>query len=262
MNLEETSRWRSITGRVGALFCILCVISGLDGLVAQFRSPPNEFLAVPGEAIHVNGPCSPDIQDVSQLAYESTSDGIRLKFEAMQSGFWLGGAMWRGLLELGSDLEPGDYGVVVRPKDVPGEKPFAVFAIKAFPNAEALRRASRSLIRRHFGLSPWLVFAVCIGLTGLAFALVYGISQKREHLMAGLGRAEIYRVARAEGCYEVSFGLGSAHGVQSGDSLPILNHRGERVGHVTVTQSFEQDASGTVELDTAVKPGFVVSRDS
>jgi hypothetical protein len=80
--------------------------------------------------------------------------------------------------------------------------------------------------------------------------------------MAGLGRAEIYRVARAEGCYEVSFGLGSAHGVQPGDSLPILNHRGERVGHVTVTHSFEQDASGTVELNTAVKPGFVVSRDS
>jgi hypothetical protein len=261
MKLETFNRWRSITGRAGAIFCLLCVISGLDGLVAQFRTPPNEFLALPGEMIHVNGPCSPDIQNVSQLTYESTSEGIRLRFEAMQSGFWLGGSMWRGLLELSSNLEPGDYGVVVRPKDTPGEKPFGLFVIKVFPKAEALRQASRSLILRHFGISPWLVLAVCFGLTGLAFALVYLISQKREHLMASLGRAEIYRVAKTEGFYEVAFGLGTAHGIRAGDSLPILNPRGERVGEVTVTQSFDLDASGTVNLDTVVKPGFVVTRD-
>ncbi len=262
MNLEAWSRWRSITGRAGALLCILCVISGLDGLAAQFRTSPNEFMALPGESIHVNGPCSPDIQDVSQLTYESTSDGIRLQFEGMHSGFWLGGSMWRGLLELSGDLRPGDYGVVVRPRDIPGEKPFALFIIRVFANADALRQASRSLIQRTFGISPWLVLAVSIGLTVLALALVYGISQKREHLMADLGRAEIYRVAKTEGFYEVAFGLGTMHGIRTGDSLPILNYRGELVGHVTVTQSYDQDASGTVDLDTVVKPGFVVTRDS
>jgi hypothetical protein len=238
------------------------VIAGLDGLVAQFRTPPNEFLALPGDSIHVNGPCSPDIQDVSRLTYESTSDGIRLRFEAIHSGFWLGGTMWRGLLELSGDLRPGDYGAVVRPKDIPDEKPFGLFVIRVFPNAEALQQASRSLIRRNFGISPWLVLAISIGLTALAFGLVYRISQKRERLMADQGRAEIYRVAKTEGFYEVAFGLGTTHGVRTGDSLPILNHRGERVGEVTVTQSFDKDASGNVDLDTVVKPGFVVTRNS
>jgi hypothetical protein len=238
------------------------VISGLDGLAAQFRSPPNEFLALAGEAIHVNGPCSPGIQDVSQLTYQSTSDGIRLRFEALQSGFWLGGSMWRGLLELSKDLRPGEYGVVVRPQDIPDEKPFGLFVIKVFPNEGALQQVSRSLIRRHFGISPWLFFSVSIGFTALAFALVFGMSQKREALMAAMGRAEIYRVAKAEGFYEIAFGLGTVHGIRVGDSLAILNRRGERVGQVTVTESFEQDASGTVDLGTKVKPGFVVTRNS
>jgi hypothetical protein len=260
MNLESaTSRQRRI-GRAGAFFCILFIVSGLDGLVAVFRTPPGEFRTVPGEVISVNGPCSSDIKDVSELTYESSSDGIGLRFEAMQAGFWLGGTLWRGLLVLNRELAPGEYRVTVRPKNIPGDKPFSIFSIKVFPNIETLHRASNSFVQRVLSLSPWLVSAIFMGLTGLAFATVYGISEKRDGLMASEGLAEIYRVAKGEEAIEVAFGLGSAHGVHMGDSLILQNKRGEAEGQVYVVQSFDRDSVGTVDLKTTVNPGYLVRK--
>ncbi|MCU0587291.1 MAG: hypothetical protein MUF52_03960 [Syntrophobacteraceae bacterium] len=261
MNLEDASRWRSTLGRAGALFCIVFLLSGLDGLVAQLRTPPYEYRALPGEALYVNGPCSPDIQSVSQLAYESTTDGIRLQLEGLHSGFWLGGAMWRGQLLVDRGLPAGAYGLVVRSGISPAEKPFSVFVIEVYSDAAALRQASRSFLVRIFGVTPWIVFFAGLLLAALTFFLVYRVSQERDALLAGLGRAEIYRVAAGEGGREVAFGLGSIHGVGAGDLVTLLNQAGERIGKVKVTQVFEADSVGVVEMDLTVKPGFLVTKE-
>jgi hypothetical protein len=260
MKLDQATWWRSTLGRAGALFCILFILSGLDGLVAQFRTPPNEVRAIPGQAIKVNGPCSPDIQELSQLAYESSSDGVRVEFEALHSGFWLGGTMWRGQLVLSGDLRPGTHGVMVRSGIDPNEKPFALFVIQVFSSPEELRQAARSLILRRLGITPWIAFFVFISLAVLTFALTYYVSHQRDSMMADLGLAEVYRVAMGEGCREVAFGLGAAHGIQAGDLVTLMNPSGERVGKVKVIQVFDVDSIGTVDLETMVRPGFVVAR--
>lgn len=262
MNLESATNWQRRVGWAGALFCILFILGGFDGLVAVFRTPPGELRAVPGEVIPVNGPCSSDITDVSQLSYESSSEGIRLQFEAMQSGFWLGGTLWRGLLIVNQDLGPGKYEISVRAQKLPELKPFTIFVIEVFPDRETLRRASRSFIQRGFGFSPWLFSVAFMGLTGLAFTLVYTISQKREGLMASHGIAEIYRVARGEEGIEVAFGLGTLHGVRPGDLLILQNKRGETVGHVQAVRTFDGDSVGKVDLETAVTPGYLVRKEA
>ncbi|MCU0572842.1 MAG: hypothetical protein MUC41_07595 [Syntrophobacteraceae bacterium] len=262
MKLDQATWWRSTLGRAGALFCILFILSGLDGLVAQFRTPPNEVRAIPGEKINVNGPCSPDIQDLSQLVYDTSAEGIQLQLEALHSGFWLGGTMWRGQLVLSSDLRPGTYGVMVRSGIDPNEKPFALFVIQVFSSPDELRQTARSFILRRFGITPWIAFFVFISLALLTFALTYYVTQQRDSMMAEQGLAEVYRVAMGgEGCREVAFGLGSTHGVQAGDLVTLMNPSGERVGKVKVIQVFDVDSIGTVDLETMVRPGFVVAKD-
>jgi hypothetical protein len=262
MNLEKATRWQKNIGRAGTLFCVLFILAGLDGLVNQFRTPPNEFRVIPGETVSVNGPCSGDIENVTQLIYESSAQGITLRFEAIHPGFWLGGTMWRGALMVDREAPPGDYRVVVKPVNGPQEKPFAIFSIRVFANPESLQLASRSYIQKQFGITPWLVFSVSLLLSGLAFAIVYGISQKRDSLMAVEGRAEIYRLARGENSFEVTFGMGSIHGIQAGHVLTLLNRHGERIGEVKVTETFDEDSTGTVNLDTPVQPGQLVVKSS
>jgi hypothetical protein len=261
MNLEKATRWQSTIGRAGTLLCVLFVLAGFDGLVTQFRTPPNEFRIIPGETVSVNGPCGGNIESVSQLFYESSSQGIALRFEAIHAGFWLGGTMWRGALMVDHEAQPGDYRVVVKPVNDPQEKPFAIFSIRVFSNANSLQSASRSYIQRQFGISPWLLFSVSLLLSGLAFGIVYGISQKRDSLMAVEGRAEIYRLARGEDSFEVSFGLGSIQGIQAGHILTLLNKRGERIGEVKVIETFDEDSTGTVSLDIPVQPGQLVVKN-
>lgn len=261
MKLDQATWWRSTLGRAGALFCILFILSGLDGLVAQFRTPPNEVLALPGQRINVNGPCSPDIQDLSQLVYDTSSEGVQLQLEALHSGFWLGGAMWRGQLVLSSDLRSGTYGVMVRSGIDPNEKPFAFFVIQVFSSPADLQQAARSFILRRLGITPWIAFFVFLSLAVLTFALTYYVSQQRDSMMAELGLAEVYRVAMGDGCREVAFGLGAAHGVQAGDLVTLMNPSGERVGKVKVIQVFEVDSIGTVDLEAMIGPGFVVARE-
>ncbi len=260
MRLEQATWWRNILGRAGALLCILFILSGLDGLAAQFRTPPHEIRALAGDTIHVNGPCSPDIQDISQLVVDTSAEGVRMELEDLHSGFWLGGRMWRGRLVLSGELRPGTYGAMVRSGIDPDEKAFGVFLIQVFPSAAHLQHAARSFIMRWFGGSPWIAFFVFVSLAVLNFALTYYVSQRRDSMMADLGLAEVYRVAQGQGCFEVAFGLGSSHGIQVGDRVTLMNPSAERVGTVEVVQVFDVDSIGKVDPDTPVRPGFVVAK--
>ena len=57
--------------------------------------------------------------------------------------------------------------------------------------------------------------------------IVYACSQRREQLLRQEGKAEIYRISGTEGDYEVSFALGTKHGVRSGQCLsPPRRSRG------------------------------------
>lgn len=261
MRLDQATWWRNTLGRTGALFCILFIAAGLDGLVAQFRTPPHEIRALPGDTIPVNGPCSPDIQDLSQLVYDTSAEGVRLQLEGLHSGFWLGGRMWRGRVVLSQELRPGTYGVMVRSGIDPNEKPFGLFVIQVFSSPDDLQQAARSFILRRFGVSPWIAFLVFISLAVLNFVLTYYVSQRRDEMMADLGQAEVYRVVMGEGCLEVAFGLGSKHGIRSGDIVTLMRPSGERVGTVEVSRVFEADAIGAVARETPVRPGFVVAKE-
>jgi hypothetical protein len=193
------------------------------------------------------------------LNYASDSDLIRLSFEKIHTGFWLGGLMWRGELATSTDISAGDYTVTVSAKSEPSGKPLTVFRVRIFGDAASLQKSSASTIQRYTGISPWWSAALIFSLAMVCSGIVYMCSQKREQLLRQEGKAEIYRISEHDGEYEVSFALGTKHGVHAGRVLTLLDKTGVPVGSVTVRDAYEEDATAAVSAECPPTPGFIVA---
>ena len=109
---------------------------------------------------------------------------------------------------------------------------------------------------------PWRVAAIFAALAwgALAFGAVYVLSGKREALMAESGKAEIYRVTRGDGGYEIRFALGTGRGMSPGAKVAIFDEAGQQVGTGTVEVANRTDAAALVMTDQEIKVGYLVSR--
>ncbi len=136
------------------------------------------------------------------------------------------------------------------------------FASWSFPTPLSLQHSSKSIIRRYSGFSPWAAAAVCLPGILLAFGAVFYLSLKLDRLLAQKGKAEIYRVIRRDGGFEVHFGLGTEHGVEPGLELRVYNLRGKSVGLARVEKAAPRDAIAVVTTDQEIRPGFMVCRET
>jgi hypothetical protein len=260
MDLNQAKAWRKLLGRVCALFCLLAFLAIMDGLVAKFREPANVLHVLPGEVADIDGPIPEDIKSTEALTYASDARDLAVTFKVIHPGYFLGGNMWRGSLAVGRNLAPAKYTVTVRPKDLPASKPGYQFRVVVYPDVLSQRAAFQSLIKRHTGRSPYLVAAGFVPFILIIFAAVYLLSQRIDILQAKEGLAEVYRVSRKEGEYLVTFGLGTAHGVNPGDQVTLFDPEGNYVGTVQVQESTAQDAVGVITVDREIRPGYFVSR--
>ncbi len=87
------------------------------------------------------------------------------------------------------------------------------------------------------------------------------MSGRVDALMAKSGKAEVYRATRTPTGYEVSFGLGTDHGVHPGSRLTLYDENGRHVGRIEVTEASAQDAVGLGEFNQEIRAGFLVSKD-
>jgi hypothetical protein len=261
MDLNQASNWRKLMGKACALFCLLASLAIIDGLVAKFREPVNVFHVLPGDVAEVDGPIPENIKGTEALTYASDSKDLAVTFVAIHPGYFMGGNMWRGRLTVGKNLAPGKYTVTVRPRDLPASKPGYQFRVVVYPDALSQRAAFQSQIKRQTGFSPYLVAAAFTPFILITFAAVYLLSQRIDTLQAEGGLAEIYRVSRNEGQYQVTFGLGTAHGVNPGDQVTLLDPEGTYVGTVKVQESSDQDSVGSITVDRDIRPGYLVSRN-
>ena len=104
--------------------------------------------------------------------------------------------------------------------------------------------------------------ALCLPGILLAFGAVFYLSLKLDRLLAQKGKAEIYRVIRRDGSFEVHFGLGTEHGVEPGLELRVYNLRGKSVGLARVEKAAPRDAIAVVTTDQEIRPGFMVCRET
>jgi hypothetical protein len=260
MDLTQAVTGRKLVGKACALFCLLASLAIIDGLVAKFREPVNVLHVLPGDEVAIDGTIPENIKSTADLTYTSDSRDLAVNFIVIHPGYFMGGNMWRGRLTVGSNLAPGKYTVTVKPKADPAAKPGYQFRVVVYPDPLSQRQAFQSAIKRQTGFSPYLVAAACAPLILISLAAVYLLSQRIDSLQEKEGRAEVYRVNWNEGQYQVTFSLGTEHGVNPGDLVTICDPEGNYVGMVKVQESSAQDAVGLITVDRDVRPGYFVSR--
>ncbi len=259
MNLEQVSRWRNLAGWVGAAFFLLAFLAMLDGLVGQFREPANLIKLLPGMTAAIDGPLQEEVAGVQELTYFSDSELLTLSFATVHKGYFLGGNLWRGELAADPRILPGEYHLSVAPRRSTSPEANLGFRIIVYPDPISLQRSSKSLIRFYSGRSPWGAAAACLPGILLTFGAIFFLVQKSDRLLARKGRAEIYRVIKRDGAFEIHFGLGTKHGVRPGLQLQVYNPSGKPAGLARVETASQTDAVATVTTDQQLRPGFVVA---
>ncbi len=260
MTLDQIETWRSWVGRVGAILCILLFLVIIDALVSRFREPPDLFSGLPGDRLAVSGPLAEKVDQIGELTYQINSENIQLEFKSIQTGYFLGGYLWNGYLNLSPKTLPGDYQLTVRSKNSPPEKPSSRLQIRVYQNLRELRQNSKSYLMRSLGLTAWQVGLFLLVPIAIVFGLVYYLSQKTENLLAAQGKAEVYRVRKRENGFQIFFGLGSRQGIRTGNSLTLIDQQGRIVGSITVGEVFENYSTALVEPELNVQPGFIIAR--
>jgi hypothetical protein len=258
MDLPRLCRLRSVAGIAGAILGCFAGLALLDGLIAGFHAPFNRFQVLAGEPVYVNGPLDPAFKDLKRFGVEDRSGMFTLSFSETHKGFWLGGNMWRGVLEVNSRTPPGEYAVEIRSEDGETQNPIYTFFITVHPDSRRLHQSSRAALTRTFGVSPFLVSAVLSLMTVLVFLQVFLLSKKVEARMAGIGLAEIYQVSAAAGGQDVTFGLGARNNMEAGTSLVLLDPAGNPCGTVEVIEVGTGHSIGRASSPRPVKPGFRV----
>jgi hypothetical protein len=260
MNLRQVTRWRDLASKIAAAFCVIALLGLVDGLLVHFREPANLIKVLAGASVEINGELTDEAHRVEDLTFTSDSNQLTVIFEAIHKGYFLGGDMWRGRLIVGPHIPPGEYHLSVLPKRSASSRKAPAFRILIFPEALSLRKDSASIVRRWFGVSAFVVAAGCLPGILLAFGAVFLLSGKREALLAAGGQAEIYRVIRGDGGYEIHFGLGTDHGISPGASVAIYDAAGRQVGTGTVEICNQEVSVAQGTSDQPIKAGYLVSR--
>lgn len=260
MNLNQTATWNKGLGKIGTLLCVLLLLAILDGLIARFREPPNHFSCLPGSRIAVTGPLTEKIENARDLAYQSTSREIRLVVEAVQTGFWMGGYMWNGTLDIDPGIQPGGYTLSVQTLKRTGGRPGAPIHVEVYKDQTHWNQNSKSFFRRTLGINPWRAALTIIPVILLVFGLVFFLSHKLEILLADQGKAEVYRVRKNTDGYEIFFGLGSKQGIIPGTCLTLMDKQGGVIGSVTPQEIFEGHSIALVGSESTVQPGCMIRR--
>ncbi len=260
MDLGQVNRWRDLASKIGAALCVIALLSLVDGLLVSFREPANLAKVLAGENVELNGELTDEADSIKDLTFVSSSEQLKVVFEAIHKGYFLGGDMWRGRLLVGSQIAAGEYSLTVLPKRTISPRKAPDFRIIVFPDALSLQKSSTSHIRRLFGISAFKVAAGCLPGILLAFGAVFFLSGKREACLAAAGQAEIYRVVRGEGGAEIRFALGTAQGISPGTRVFIYNAGGQQVGTATVEESSPAASVAQVTTDQEIKVGYLVAR--
>lgn len=229
MTLRQSAQARKLLGGIGASIFIVFFGSLLDSCVARFREPLFTVHLLPGGSDLVEGQVDHELKDLALLRVEASNENVQLKIERFQSGFWLGGNMWIGAISAAADAAPGTYDLRVFAANQPREKPVAAFQAVVYPEYEALRRSSFSVIRRTFDIPPGTAALACLPGLGLVMGLAYLLGRHADRLLARQGRAEVFLTKKAPGGVEVYFGLGRRHGVEPGMHVGICSERGQSI---------------------------------
>lgn len=221
--------WQKRAGILAMLLLVGALLSMADALRGGFLGGGGLIELLPGSRYLISGPMPAKTTVIKDFIMEGQQpDGsVRLVPEAIYSGYWFGGAMWRGAIVIDPAAREGNYELKV--KDSFGEKqnPTLVFKVKVWPDQATLNANSPSLLTRTTGRNPFFI-ALGLALGGLTAAGVNFILGRlwARHLAAHRC-GEIYKLRHTERGTEVACELHCGATVHLGMLGTIYRPSGE-----------------------------------
>lgn len=242
-------------GLLGAVISFVLVLSLLDIVVSGYREPKRTYRALPGTEQPVNGKLERPIDSPDELTYQCETSAVRIVFSEAK------GTLWRGRLTVDEGARERDYRFVVLPKMEVPMPDTPVYTIRVFEDKARYQASSTSIAAKYLGVAPWWISVVTFPLALLSFGAAHIFSTKEEARLARKGIAEIYRVARRDKEWEITFGLGGKHGIGLGDEVILYDEHGRPIGNATVTKTGSKESCARIAPELIpLKPNSFVSK--
>lgn len=183
---------QKVFGLISGFFFAIALMALADGLVALMRAGTNELNLLPGETLTVSGPVAiknPLPTDL-RARFLPPDPALSFTLEGFFTGYWFGSGMWRGQIEASGQATQGTRELLISFRGAQANA--QTYILHVYPDAEALREATLSFIKRYFDLNPFILAAIC-ALLGLAPGIVtYHYGTRLATYLAGVGLVQIY----------------------------------------------------------------------
>ena len=104
----QTLGLRRQLGRAGGIFLALAMLLLLDGMSSGLRRHPDTFRALPGESVGISANVPMFVDTPDKILVQSAPRGVSLRVDQVMPGYWMGGRLFAGAVEVGPEARPGD----------------------------------------------------------------------------------------------------------------------------------------------------------
>lgn len=229
--------WQKRTGQISMVLLISALLSLVDALVGGISGPQGQIELLPGSRYKVSGPMPPRTETMHEFVIDGQpEDGsVRLLPETVFTGYWLGGNMWRGVIEVADSAREGQFVIAVKDRFGEKQNPALAFKVQIWPDLATSNAHSSSFITRKTGYSPYF-FAVGLAVIGMvvgACNFIFGRLWSRH--LANHNCGEIYKVRQTEQGTEIACELRCADILKPGMQTALYRPTGEYLCPATIT---------------------------
>ena len=248
MVIAQSLRLRATLGWLVAALLLVALACTVDGLTIGMKGNALTVEGIPGESHPLTGPMPGGAGTLQDVRVQGTDNDVQLVLEGLQTGYWLGGSMWRATVRIAPDAKPGERSLLLEgPLLAAAQQTAVTLKIVIYRNALVRQQASNSFIMRHTGLDAFkiaaLLFVVALPFAGGIFL----VSRSMDTQLAQLGLATIYMHKRTKEGETISFSLGLRHGLAPGMLVTIVDTSGRTMGQAEVLTCRPEDATARLK---------------
>lgn len=247
-------------GYLAASFFLAALLALVDSLSGGISGNRGLIELLPGSSYAISGPMPPKTDTIEGMVVTGApEDGsVRLVPKNIFSGFWLGGSMWRGFLEVSTSAQQAEYRIQVKDRFGEKQNPALVFVVRVWPDQKTLNAHSSSFLTRATGINPFvfvLAFTLCGVATGI---LTFLLGRRWTQQLHRHACSEIYRLVTGKEGTSVVCEQPPGVSIAPGSSCSIHRPDGTMLAETTVFAVEKKDVVLLLTDRHGVRIGDVV----
>lgn len=257
---SSTHRRQKRAGYLAASFFFFALLALVDSLSGGISGNRGIVELLPGSQYAISGPMPPKTDTIEEMVITGVpEDGsVRLVPKNIFSGFWLGGSMWRGFLEVSSSAQQAEYRIQVKDRFGEKQNPALIFVVRIWPDQKTLNAHSSSFLTRATGINPFafvLVFTLCGVAMGI---LTFLLGRRWTQQLHRQACSEIYKLVTREEGMGIVCELPPGVSITPGDSCSIHRPDGTVLAEAAVFAVEKRDVVCLLTGQHGVRIGDVV----